>query len=45
MKKLLIIDNDEMSESKAKILRRYISDRDDFLYNSTASTYTINTNI
>ena len=42
--KLLIIDNDEMSESKAKILRRYISDRDNFLYNSTASTYTINTN-
>ena len=42
--KLLIIDNDEMSESKAKILRRYISDRDDFLYNSCASTYSINTN-
>ena len=42
--KLLIIDNDEMSKSKAKILRRYISDRDDFLYNSSASTYSINTN-
>lgn len=42
--KLLIIDNDEISESKAKILRRYISDRDNFLYNSSASTYSINTN-
>ena len=33
-----------MSESKDKILRRYISDRNDFLYNSCASTYSINTN-
>ena len=42
--KLLIIDNDEMSEGKAKVLRRYVNDRDSFLYNSCADTYSINTN-
>ena len=42
--KLLIIDNDEMSEGKAKVLRRYVNDRDSFLYNNCAETYSINTN-
>lgn len=42
--KLLIIDNDEMSEGKAKVLRRYVNDRDSFLYNNCADTYSISTN-
>lgn len=42
--KLLIIDNDQMTEGKEKILKRYINDRDRFLYNTEATTYSIYNN-